>query len=230
MMHAGLPTDVDWHNQNPVAIEKIAQVVSLKSFHFINYSLLHIAKAISRNKHLKCYKGNWVTIEIIKTLLKNQCSYQTHIRLSDIHQSSSKDIRSEDKREDDEWEEMYMDDNGGNREENGSGVNGDGEEEEEEEFEGKDDGGGEDGEEKEEGEEGEEKEEQFEAKERNGEGSSSAGKRKATQDDQPVAATRSKKRKVTDSKDLHVATQLRRKAVPKSKYSRKCKPLYSQYQ
>ena len=108
-MHAGLPTNVDWCNQDPVAIGKIAQVVSSKSFHFINYSLLHIAKAISRNKHLKCYKGNWETIEIMKTLLKNQCSYQTHIGLSNIHQSSLKDIRSEDKREDDEWEEMYMD-------------------------------------------------------------------------------------------------------------------------
>ena len=97
-MHAGLPTDVNWCNQDPVAIGKIAQVVSLKLFHFINYSLLHIAKAISRNKHLKCYKGNWATIKIMKTLLKNQRSYQTHIRLSDIQQSSSKDIRSEDER------------------------------------------------------------------------------------------------------------------------------------
>ena len=75
-MHAGLPTDVDWCNQDPVAIGKIAQVVRLKSFHFINYSLLHIAKAISRNKHLKCYKENWVTIKIMKTLLKNRCSNQ----------------------------------------------------------------------------------------------------------------------------------------------------------
>ena len=154
MMHAGLPTDVDWHNQDPVAIGKIAQVVSLKLFYFINYSLLHIAKVISRNKHLKCYKGNWATIKIMKTLLKNWCSYQTCIRLSNIQQSSSKDIRSEDKREDDEWKEMYMDDNGGNREENGSSVNGD-VEEEEEKFEGKNNGGGEDGEEKEEEEEGE---------------------------------------------------------------------------
>ena len=133
MRHAGLPTDVDWCNQDPVAIGKIAQVVSSKSFHFINYSLLHIAKVISRNKHLKCYKENWATIKIMKTLLKNWRFYQTHIGLLDIQESSSKDIRSEDKREDDEWEEMYMNDNRGNKEENGSSVNGDGEEEEEEE-------------------------------------------------------------------------------------------------
>ena len=102
MRHAGLPTNVDWHNQDPVAIGKIAQVVSLKLFHFIDYSLLHIAKAIPRNKHSKCYKGNWATIKIMKTLLKNQHSYQTHIGLLDIQESSLKDIRSEDKREDDE--------------------------------------------------------------------------------------------------------------------------------
>jgi len=36
MMHAGLPTDVDWRNQDAVAIGKIAQVVSLKLFRFIN--------------------------------------------------------------------------------------------------------------------------------------------------------------------------------------------------
>ena len=57
-------------------------------------------------------------------------------------------------------------------------------------------------------------------KERNGKGSSGAEKREATQDDQPVAATRSK-RKVSDSKDHQVATQLRKKAAPKSKHSRK---------
>ena len=165
MRHAGLPTDVNWCNQDPVAIGKIAQVVSLKLFHFINYSLLHIAKAISRNKHLKCYKGNWATIKIMKTLLKNWCSCQTHIGLSDIQELSLKDIRSEDKREDDEWEEMYMNNNREKREENGSGVNGDGEEEEEEEeeFEGKDNGDGE-----------EEEEEAFEVKERKGQGSSDA--------------------------------------------------------
>ena len=223
MRHAGLPTDINWRNQDPVAIGKIAQVVSLKLFHFINYSLLHIVKAISRNKHLKCYKGNWATIKIMKTLLKNWHSYQTHIRLSDIQELSLKDIiRSEDKREDDEWEKMYMNDNGGNKEENGSGVNGDGEEEEEEEEElkGKDNGGG-----KEEEVEEEEEKEAFEAKERNGKGSSGTGKRKVTQDDQPVAATRSKKRKVGDSKDHQAATQLRKKTAMKSKHSRKCKPL-----
>ena len=116
MRHAGLPTDVNWHNQDAVAIGKIAQVVSLKLFHFINYSLLHIAKVISRNKHLKCYKGNWARIKIMKKLLKNQHSYQTCIRLWDIEGSSLKDIKSEDKREDDEWEDMHVNDNRGNEE------------------------------------------------------------------------------------------------------------------
>ena len=74
MRHAGLPTDINWCNQDAVAIGKIAQVVSLKLFHFINYSLLHIAKTISRNKHLKCCKWNWATIEIMKTLHSNTLS------------------------------------------------------------------------------------------------------------------------------------------------------------
>ena len=111
MRHAGPPTDVDWCNQDAVAIGKIAQVVSLKLFHIINHSFLHIAKAISRNKHLKCYKENWATIEIMKTLLKNQRSYQTCMRLWDIEDLSLKEIKSEDKREDDEWEDMYVNDN-----------------------------------------------------------------------------------------------------------------------
>ena len=100
-------------------------------------------QASSRNKQLGCYTGNWATIEIMKTLLKNWHSYQTRIRLLDVVDS---DIKSEDKREDDEWEKMYMNDNRGNKEEDGSSVNGDGEEdgeEEEEESEGKDDGDGE---------------------------------------------------------------------------------------
>ena len=144
-------------------------------------------------KQVELFFAEWATIKIMKTLLKNQSSYQTHIGLLDVMDS---DIKSEDKREDDEWEKMYMNDNAGNKEENSSSVNGDeeedGEEEEEEESEGKDDG-----DDKKE----EEEEEEIEAKKSNGEGRSGAEKRKATQDDQPMATTRSKRIKVSDSKD-----------------------------
>ena len=109
-------------------------------------------------------------------------------------------------RGDDEWEKMYMNDNGGNKEENGSSVNG---------------GGEEDGEEEEEEESEEEEEEEIEAKKSNGKGRSSAEKQKATQDDQPMATTRSKRIKVSDSKDHQGATQSRKKAMPKNKHSRK---------
>ena len=36
-------------------------------------------KVSSRNKQLQRYKGNWATLEIMKTLLKNQHTYRHHI-------------------------------------------------------------------------------------------------------------------------------------------------------
>ncbi|KAF8804333.1 hypothetical protein BYT27DRAFT_7340269 [Phlegmacium glaucopus] len=63
--HAGLPSGVDWRLQDVVAVGKVAQV------------------AISRNKHLRRYKGNWATLEIMKLMLKNQRCYKQRITSSD---------------------------------------------------------------------------------------------------------------------------------------------------
>lgn len=41
MAHAGLPTDVDWRNQDAVAIGKIAQVVSLYYFNSLTILTTH---------------------------------------------------------------------------------------------------------------------------------------------------------------------------------------------
>jgi hypothetical protein len=215
MLHAGLPTGVDWRNQDAVAIGKIAQVVSLNPF--IKYSLLYIAKASSRNEQLRHYKGNWATIEIMKTLLKNRRSYRNRIGLPDVQ--DIKDISREKSEEDPDWDDMYMKNNNeGNEDRNGSG-NGS---EDEDRNSGEGNGGGED----EDGEgtrDGDD--EEVGAKDNggsNGEGSSSAkqaGKRKATQDDKPATTTRSKK--LNDSEDRQVAAKPTKKAVPKGKQSKK---------
>ena len=83
-----------------------------------------------------------------------------------------------------------------------------------EESEGKNDGDDEE-------EEEEEEEEEIEAKKSNGKGRSGAEKQKATQDDQPMATTRCRRIKVSDSKDHQWATQSRKKAMLKNKHSRK---------
>ena len=125
MLHAGLSTGINWHNQDAVAVGKIAQVMSLiLLFLSINHSLLHIAQASARSKQLKYYKGNWVTVEIMKMLLKNRHSYQKHIGHLDVDEEdpTSKDI---DRQDNDDWEEMYVksktDNNKGDEDENGYG-------------------------------------------------------------------------------------------------------------
>ena len=147
MLHAGLPTGINQCNQDAVAVEKIAQVMSfILLFLSINHSLLHIMQASARSKQIKYYKGNWAMVEITKTLLKNRHSYQKCIGHPDVDEKdpTSKDIGRQD---DDDWEEMYVksktDNNEGDEDGNGcgggneykdgnsgGGVDGDGEEEE----------------------------------------------------------------------------------------------------
>ena len=52
-------------------------------------------KASSRLKQLQCYKGNWATIKIMKTLLKNQCTYRNRIGSLDENDDDMKDIDGE---------------------------------------------------------------------------------------------------------------------------------------
>ena len=73
-------------------------------------------KASSRLKQLQCYKGNWVTIEIMKTLLKNWHTYRNHIGSLDENNDNIKDIDGEGglkdeitpKEEDDMRSTIYM--------------------------------------------------------------------------------------------------------------------------
>ena len=219
MLHAGLPTGIDWHNQDALAVGKIAQVMSfILLFLSINHSLLHIVQASARSKQLKYYKGNWATVEIMKTLLRNRHSYQKHIGHLDVDKKdpTSKDINRQD---DDDWEEMYVksktDNNKGNEDENGCGggnkykdgnsggvVDGGGKEEEEFNNEGRNregSSGGVDG-------DGNEEEEDNNNNEgRSREGSSGAEKRQMPQDDEPAAATRLKRKKIDDSMDHQAA-------------------------
>jgi hypothetical protein len=177
-----------------VAVGKIAQLMSfILLFLFINHSLLHIAQASARSKQLKYHKENCATVETMKTLLKNRCSYQNRIGHPDIDEEdpTSKDI---DRQDDDDWEEMYVksktDNNEGDEDKNGHGGGN--------EYKDGNSGGGVDG-------NGNWEEEEDDNEGRNGEGSSGAEKRQVPQDDEPAAATRSKKKKINDSMDHQVA-------------------------
>ena len=51
MLYADLPSSIDWHNQDTVAVGKTAQVVSfILLILSINHSLLQIAQASARSK------------------------------------------------------------------------------------------------------------------------------------------------------------------------------------
>ena len=52
-------------------------------------------KASSRLKQLQCYKVNWMTIKIMKTLLKNQHTYRNRIGSLDKSDDDMKDINGE---------------------------------------------------------------------------------------------------------------------------------------
>lgn len=177
-------------------------------------------KANSRSKQLQRYKGNWATLEIMKTLIKNRRSYKK--RLGSIDQDDDGNTLKD---EDGKWgedgdndgsiEDMYMDDVDRN------GIGG----EDDDENHGKDINGGEDDDEGDDG----GKDNHYGADEnveelggddegRDGEGSGSvkeAGrKRKVTgDDDELVTATRGKLRKTMGSSGA--------KALPKGRNYKK---------
>lgn len=78
----------------------------------IFFLLLNIAKASSRQKQLKLYKGNWATLEIMKTLLKNRRTYRNRIGTVDddndtIKKEGSEDEKDHEGNDTDSWEDMY---------------------------------------------------------------------------------------------------------------------------
>jgi hypothetical protein len=233
MTHARLPIDVDWRHQDVIAIGKVAQVVSSQFVHpsFVNYPLLHITKASSRNNQLQRYQGNWGTIEIMKTLLKNRRSYRH--RIGSPAQDGERDTKDDDNGAElkdeiekgdesekdgyrsDDWEAMYMNERS---EENGigRGDGDDGEDEDENENGGKEiNGGRDDDDDDDEGGNSE--------KETNGKVVASAGiKRKVNQVDEMTITRAAWKRQKTDgSGGDQMATQSTKKAGPKKQYSKK---------
>jgi len=72
---SSLEPGINWHLQDISLVGKVAEVVCF-FLKIINYILLCFLKAKSRNKQLECYSGNWATLEIMKTLLKNQRTYK----------------------------------------------------------------------------------------------------------------------------------------------------------
>lgn len=191
-------------------------------------------KASSRLKQLQRYKGNWATVEIMKTLIKNRRTYRNRIGSLDQHDEDNmmKDINGEEgegaheKEDEDDWDEMYMDTEKGIDKENGIGS-------EDEDGNGEDEiNGGEDGNRGKEinggGDGYEDDEEEFARNDdegRNGEGSCSAKqprtKRRLTQDDEPATSTGSKRKKMDGSGGHQVPTQSTKKAPPKRKTSKK---------
>lgn len=219
--------------------------MSFKICLFINHFLLHVAKASFRSKQLQRYKGNWATLEIMKTLLKNRRSYKNRIgSLDDQHDEDNpkKEIDGEElevggegeeggkndgNNSDDDWEGMYANgtDNGSGGEDarGGKDVNGneDGSGDEVEDENGrKDVYGGDIDDEDEELEFGRNDDEGM-----NGGGSRSAKqagkKRKVTEDDEPATTVKTKKSRLDSSEDYQVATRSSKKAVSKRKYSKK---------
>ena len=187
-------------------------------------------KASSRLKQLQCYKGNWATIKIMKTLLKNRCTYRNHIGSLDKSNDDMKDINGEGGLKDeitpeeeddiyqDEIDDIYedevkMDNMDEKIDENQSGDDGNGKELN---FGKNEDGNGgkglnnsENGFEEEVG--------GINIKRGNGDGNciSSAKKagtkRKASEDNEPAIATIVKRKKLNGSGGHPVATQSKRK-------------------
>ncbi|KAF8812168.1 hypothetical protein BYT27DRAFT_7335841 [Phlegmacium glaucopus] len=193
--HAGLPSGVDWQLQDVVAVGKVTQV------------------AISRNKHLRRYKGNWATLEIMKSMLKNRRCYKQRITSSDQYNQDDgeeleegegekadegeKESESEKEGNDSDWDSMYMPERiskeDGNKNEGGHDVDGD---DIEELGRNEDNGNGMDGDDIEE----------FGGKDdegRNGEGSCSVEQAAAT------GLARTKKRKVTHNDEPATTTTTR---------------------
>ena len=68
-------------------------------------------KASSRQKQLKLYKGNWATLEIMKTLLKNRRTYRNRIGTDEydtVKKEGSEDEKGDhDENDTDNWDDMY---------------------------------------------------------------------------------------------------------------------------
>jgi hypothetical protein len=187
-------------------------------------------KATSRSKQLQRYKGNWATLEIIKTLIKNRRSYKN--RLGSIDEDNDGEFSTSTSKDEDgkESEGVNIDDMYVDEDENGGKDINHGEGEDEDEDEGKDINHGEDEDEDEDedgrkdvgwgaDENGLEELGGDDDERRDGEGSHNvkqAGrKRKVTQDDELVTATRGKLRKTMGSSGEQ------KKALPKGrKYKR----------
>jgi len=91
---------------------------------------LNIIKAKSKNDQLQLYQGNWATLEIMKTLLKNKRSYRKCLQISNAEESERD---NDNEGNGDELEEADIDEDGnggeGGDEERNSDEEGNGGEE-----------------------------------------------------------------------------------------------------
>ena len=178
-------------------------------------------KANSRSKQLQCYKGNWATLEILKTLLKNLCIYQNCI--GSLDQQDEQDIKKEIKGEeveggndrnnsDDNKNSDNKDDNQNNDNNDQNNNNNDQNNDNDSSWENmyvknklvdsdEDDNGGKDG-----------------GEDEDGDGDRAGMKMKRKVDDKPATATRAKRKKMDGSRGQQVATLSMKRALLKRKY------------
>lgn len=190
-----------------------------KNFLTISYHTLR--KANTRSKQLQRYQGNWATIEILKTLLKNRRSYRS--RIGSLDEQDNQIIKKEiDGEEGEDGNGGISSDQGGNNSEdnpNNSDSNGSGNEDDDSwenmymriREAGKDDNGSGDVDEGEDDEDTDGKD--------NERGDSTILKRKV--DDEPATATRAKKMKLDDSRGHQSATNSTKRTLPKRKAGKK---------
>ena len=100
------------------------------------------AKASSRSKQLQRYKGNWATIEIMKTLLKNRRTYRNRVGSLDEEQGMVKKEEGDD--DDRNNGDDYGDDYGNNGDDDGNNDDDDGNNGGDDGNNGDDDGNGDD--------------------------------------------------------------------------------------
>ena len=181
----------------------------------------------SRSKQLQRYKGNWATLKILKTLLKNWRIYQNCIRsLEQDEQDIKKEIDGEEveggndrNNSDDNKNNNNEDDNQSNDDDNQNNDNNDQNNDNDNQNNNndsswenmyvrnklvdsdEDDNGGKD--------EGEDEDE---------DGDRAGMKMKRKVDDEPVTATRAKRKKMDGSRGQQTATLSTKRALPKRKY------------
>ncbi|KAF8803441.1 hypothetical protein BYT27DRAFT_7260177 [Phlegmacium glaucopus] len=106
LAHAGISLDTDWRHQDPVALSKIAII------------------ARSQNNQLRSYKGNWATLKIMKTTIKNKRNYRTRIGCS-THQKpvDANEIKINNVNPENQQVEIELNNSGSeNQEASGSGA------------------------------------------------------------------------------------------------------------